>query len=176
MKKPKDNGQGEGIIKVKTRAEREERMKQFCKITGTTTESGAERILTQMANMQRWTASGATDEEKILAAGELIAELAPANATEAFLCVQMFSVHEAALLLLQRATRPGQTFEGTDANVVRATKLMRLFNEQVELMAKLKGKTSQQKVIVEHVHVHQGGQAIVGAVSAAKVDRGEGDK
>ena len=88
----------------------------------------------------------------------------------------MFGVHEAATLLLKRATVEGQTFEGTDANVVRATKLMRLFNEQVELMAKLKGKTSQQKVTVEHVHVHQGGQAIVGAVSTAKTDQGEGAK
>jgi hypothetical protein len=34
-------------------------------------------------------------------------------------------------------------------------------------MAKLKGKTRQQKVIVEHVHVHHGGQAIVGTVTAA---------
>ena len=81
-----------------------------------------------------------------------------------------------ATLLLRRATVEGQTFEGTDANVLRATRLMRLFNEQVELMARLKGKTSQQKVTVEHVHVHQGGQAFVGAVNTTKPDRGEGDK
>jgi hypothetical protein len=43
---------------------------------------------------------------------------------------------------------------------------MRLFNEQLEAMAKLKGKAGQQKVTVEHVHVHKGGQAIVGAISA----------
>jgi hypothetical protein len=106
----------------------------------------------------------------------MIAEFQPTNPTEALLAVQMFGVHEAATLLLKRATVEGQTLEGTDANVLRATRLMRLFNEQVELMAKLKGKTSQQRVTVEHVHVHQGGQAIVGAVSAAKLDRGEGDK
>jgi len=51
---------------------------------------------------------------------------------------------------------------------------MRVFNEQIEVMQKLKGKAGQQKVTVEHVHVHEGGQAIVGAVSAAKADRGEG--
>jgi hypothetical protein len=114
MKEPKDDGKGEAIIKVKTRAERAELMKRFCKITGTTTESGAERILLQMANMQRWTAGGLTEEERVHAGAELIAELGPANATEAFLCVQMFSVHEAALLFLQRATAEGQTFEGAD--------------------------------------------------------------
>jgi len=51
-----------------------------------------------------------------------------------------------------------------DANVLRATRLMRVFNEQVETMAKLKGKAGQQRVVVEHVTVAAGGQAIVGAV------------
>jgi hypothetical protein len=41
---------------------------------------------------------------------------------------------------------------------------MRLFNEQVETMAKLKGKIGQQRVVVEHVNVAAGGQAIVGTV------------
>ena len=56
--------------------------------------------------------------------------------------------------------------------MVRATRLMRLHLEQIEAMQKLKGKAGQQKVTVEHVHVHEGGQAIVGAVSSTK---GEGD-
>jgi hypothetical protein len=41
---------------------------------------------------------------------------------------------------------------------------MRLFNEQLDAMAKLQGKSGQQHVIVEHVTVAAGGQAIVGAV------------
>jgi hypothetical protein len=32
---------------------------------------------------------------------------------------------------------------------------MRLFIDQLEAMAKLKGKVGQQKVTVEHVHVHE---------------------
>jgi len=48
----------------------------------------------------------------------------------------------------------------------KATRLMRLFIEQLAAMAKLKGKTGQQKVVVEHVHVHSGGQAVVGAVAS----------
>jgi hypothetical protein len=49
-----------------------------------------------------------------------------------------------------------------DANVLRATRLMRVFIEQLEAMQKLKGKPRQQRVTVEHVHVHKGGQAIDG--------------
>ena len=42
---------------------------------------------------------------------------------------------------------------------------MRLFNEQVDTMTKLKGKGGQQRVVVEHVTVAAGGQAIVGNVT-----------
>jgi hypothetical protein len=37
-----------------------------------------------------------------------------------------------------------------------ATRLMRLFNEQLDAIAKLNKKTGRQKVTVEHVHVHSG--------------------
>jgi len=58
--------------------------------------------------------------------------------------------------------------DGDRRNVHRATWLMRLFAEQLEALAKLKGKSSQQRVAVEHVTVNEGGQAIVGAVAATK--------
>jgi hypothetical protein len=45
---------------------------------------------------------------------------------------------------------------------------MRLFNEQLDALAKLKGKTGLQRVVVEHVTVNEGGRAIVGAVAATK--------
>jgi hypothetical protein len=48
---------------------------------------------------------------------------------------------------------------------------MRLFVEQVEPMTKLKGKGGQ-RVIVEHVTVAAGGQAIVGAVMPGAGGRG----
>ncbi len=81
------------------------------------------------------------------------------------LAVQMIGAQRAAMTFLERATLPGQTSDGIDANVLRATRLMRLFNEQVETMAKLKGKGGQQRVVVEHVTVAAGGQAIVGSVT-----------
>jgi|SRR5580693_4241294 hypothetical protein len=175
MKKPKNTGNGAALQKTYSSEELAKIREKFCKLTGTTTESGAQRITSQMAAMMVWGRKN-TDEQKAVAALDLIMELAPANATEALLAVQMLGVHEAALLFLQRATAEAQTFEGCDANVLRAARLMRLFSEQVELVAKLKGKTSQQKVTVEHVHIHQGGQAIVGAVTTTKNDQVGGGK
>lgn len=42
-------------------------------------------------------------------------------------------------------------------------KLARTFTSQVEALNRHRGK-GQQKVTVEHVHVHSGGQAVVGVV------------
>jgi hypothetical protein len=48
--------------------------------------------------------------------------------------------------------------------IVRMVKLLRTYTMQVEALQRYRGK-GQQKVTVEHVHVHSGGQAIVGAVT-----------
>jgi hypothetical protein len=100
----------------------------------------------------------------------MLAELQPATATEAMLAAQMVGTQRLAMTFLSRATLDGQTSQAVDANVLRATRLMRLFTEQVEAMAKLKGKGGQQRVVVEHVTVAAGGQAIVGTV----IPRGRG--
>jgi hypothetical protein len=50
---------------------------------------------------------------------------------------------------------------------------MNLFLKQVETLEKYRGKAAQQKVIVEHVHIHEGGQAVVGHIESKP--RGEGD-
>lgn len=102
--------------------------------------------------------------DTLLNAIALVAELQPATATEALLAVQMIGTHRAAMMFLANATKPEDSFDGRDRNVLRALRLMRLFTEQVEAMAKLKGKSGQQRVIVEHVNVAAGGQAIVGTV------------
>ena len=129
-----------------------------------------DRIIIQVKTLQVCGPSDLDTAERFISAAAMMKELEPENATQAFLAVQMIGVHEAAVTFLRNATAKGQTFDGADANVVRATRLMRLFTEQLEAMAKLKGKRAQQKVTVEHVHVHQGGQAIVGAVSEEKSD------
>ena len=93
--------------------------------------------------------------------------MGPCNLTEAMLAGQMLTANTAAQRFLAKALVDGQSTEGIDRNVNRATRLMRVFMEQVEVMQRLKGRTGQQRVVVEHVNVHRGGQAIVGAVMGA---------
>jgi hypothetical protein len=58
----------------------------------------------------------------------------------------------------RRATIPEQTFEGRRENLNQADKLSRTYSVLLETLNR------QQKVTVEHVHVHAGGQAVVGLV------------
>ena len=51
-----------------------------------------------------------------------------------------------------------------DASGNLAVKLLRTYTAQVEALAKLR-RGGEQTVRVEHVHVHSGGQAIVGSVT-----------
>jgi hypothetical protein len=125
----------------------------------------ADLFLAQMNAMQLW--GRAEDQiDRTRDPALALREMDPKNATEALWAVQMFGVHNAAMVFLKRATLEGQTFEGADATALRAVRLMRLFTEQLDAMGKLKGKKGRQKVTVEHVHVHKGGQAIVGTVAA----------
>lgn len=134
---------------------------------GVRDEKLAQLIVRQMGAMQIWCL--AEDRvDRLINAAAALREMEPKNATEAMLAVQMFGTHNAAVMFLQRATADGQTFEGVEATVLRATRLMRLFNDQLEAMAKLKGKSGRQKVTIEHVHVQSGGQAVVGLVNASK--------
>jgi hypothetical protein len=145
-----------------------------CEVTGVRSKEMADRIIIQVANgLVQPKAQGTHDH--LVKAFAAIAEMAPQSATEAMLGTQMIAANDAALMFLNRATSENQTFEGTDANVLRATRLMRVFSEQLEAMQKLRGKAGQQRVTVEHVHVHNGGQAIVGAVTARKPGEGVGD-
>jgi hypothetical protein len=129
-------------------------------------------LAVQAAAMPALQAGEGTENAKtaVQTAIEMLEQIKPEGALQSMLAVQMIGVHNTAVKFLMRASDEEQTFEGRDANVQRATRLMRVFNEQLQAFASLRGKTSAQKVTVEHVHVYPGGQAIVGNVT-----RGEGE-
>jgi hypothetical protein len=61
------------------------------------------------------------------------------------LAVQMTGAHNAAVKSLIRAIEDNQTFAGVDANVLRVTRLMRLFNDQLQTFASLKGRPQSKR-------------------------------
>lgn len=95
----------------------------------------------------------------------LMAELKPRDPFEGLLISQMLMVHKQALHVLSLCNgTPETSLEMRNAWTNRYTKLMRLFNQQLESLDKHR-RGGNQKMTVEHVHVHEGGQAIVGNVS-----------
>jgi hypothetical protein len=80
------------------------------------------------------------------------------------LAAQLLASHNAAMECYRRAMIGEQTFEGRRENLSQANKLSRTYAVLLDALNRHRGK-GQQKVTVEHVHVHQAGQAIVGAVT-----------
>ena len=88
--------------------------------------------------------------------------IAPRDPVEGMLAAQMVAVHQAAMTMVRRLNHVENIDQQNSASNA-LNKLMRTFAAQVEALNRHRGK-GQQKVTVEHVHVHQGGQAIVGTV------------
>ena len=82
------------------------------------------------------------------------------------IAAQLLAAHNAAMECYRRAMIGEQTFEGRRENLNQANKLCRTYAALVEALNRHRGK-GQQHVTVEHVHVNQGGQAIVGNVHSA---------
>ena len=90
--------------------------------------------------------------------------IAPGDEIEGMLAAQLVACHNVSMECFRRAMIGEQTFEGRRENLNQANKLSRTYAVLLEALNRHRGK-GQQKVTVEHVHVHSGGQAIVGAVT-----------
>lgn len=107
--------------------------------------------------------NGDIDEGKLNALIAAVDGADPADELQAILAVQMVVTHELAMQVLHRAARVDQIPQFESAGNM-AAKLLKVFAGHLELLAKLK-RGGEQTVRVEHVHVHAGGQAIVGNVA-----------
>jgi hypothetical protein len=88
----------------------------------------------------------------------------PQDGLEGLLAAQMVGMHTLAMEFGFRAALKDQTDLGVEVNLNRAVKASEAFAKLTEALSRYRGK-GEQKMTVEHVHVHKGGQAIVGAVS-----------
>jgi hypothetical protein len=87
----------------------------------------------------------------------------PKDEIEAMLTSQMVVTHALAMDFIGRARRAEHVTQ-LDSCGGLAVKLLRTYTAQVEALAKLR-RGGEQTVRVEHVHVHAGGQAVVGNVN-----------
>ena len=117
---------------------------------------------------------GLSDEDKkqkLVAAEEAVNMLAdslgPKGLLQNMLVVELLGVHELQQKLLLYANKSIHTPEHGQYYMNAVTKLSNVFIQQASLLHKLQGN-SQQKVVVEHLHINEGGQAIVGHVNIGK--------
>src|SRR3984893_7253099 len=89
--------------------------------------------------------------------------IGPKDEIESMIGAQLLATHNAAMECYRRAMMGEQTFEGRRENLGQANKLSLTYAVLLDALNRHRGK-GQQKVTVEHVHVHSGGQAVVGMV------------
>jgi hypothetical protein len=110
---------------------------------------------------------GTISETHINAALAMIEAAAPKDEIEAALAVQMACTHTAAMAILAKLDSGFGTERRIAAFGSAAARLMRTFATQVEVLRRLRNG-GQQFVRVEHVHVNDGGQAVIGNVKRSE--------
>ncbi len=106
---------------------------------------------------------------RIRAVFEALASIAPRDEIEGMLVAQMLVIHNANMECVSRAMADDQTYEVWRESLNQSNRLSRTFVAQVDALNKHRGK-GQQKVVVEHVHVNSGGQAVVGTVERGQTE------
>jgi hypothetical protein len=106
---------------------------------------------------------GTISETHINAALAMSEAAAPKDEIEAALAVQMACTHTAAMGILAKLDCGFGTERRIAAFGSAAARLLRAYATQIEVLRRLR-HGGQQVVRVEHVHVNDGGQAVIGNV------------
>jgi hypothetical protein len=106
---------------------------------------------------------GLPDELGLNNALGFVQALQPRDELEAMLAAQMALVH-AAVGHAARRVQHSDTLQQMEANDRCLNRLARTFVAQTEALKRYR-TGGQQRMTVEHVHVHEGGQAIVGTIN-----------
>jgi hypothetical protein len=105
-----------------------------------------------------------TSEIALNSALAMIEAAAPRDEIEGALAVQMACTHTAAMAVLARFGGGGGSERRVAALGSAAARLLRAYSTQVEVLRRLRHGNGQY-VRVEHVHINDGGQAIVGNIN-----------
>ncbi|MFB9985331.1 hypothetical protein ACFSQQ_09585 [Mesorhizobium kowhaii] len=123
-------------------------------------------VLANQAMQALWMKNSSPEErdKQLNATIAALTGIGPKDELEGMMAAQLIAAHSSAMECYRRAMIGEQTFEGRRENLAQANKLSRTFTTLLEALNRHRGK-GQQKVTVEHVHVHAGGQAVVGMVT-----------
>ena len=132
---------------------------------GTPSSAFVEASLYQLIAAARLPGGGLS-EIAVNASLAFIESAQPQNEMECALAIQMACAHTATMAVLSRLGSGHGPDRSVAAMASAAAKLMRAYATQVEALRRLRSGGSQV-VRVEHVHVNEGGQAVIGNVRKA---------
>ena len=95
----------------------------------------------------------------------ILHDIKPRDPIEGMIATQMLGVNHVAMLMTRRIVTSDDSILQTEVAVNLACKLQRTLVALVEALHRYRSG-GQQKVVVEHVHVNEGGQAVVGTVQS----------
>jgi hypothetical protein len=146
-------------------------------LAGSSSEAWTHVLVNQTLNCL-WTKHSNAEQcgQQLDGAIDALMGIGSSDVLEGMLAGQMIAAHNAAMECFRRAMLAEQSLEGRNMNLSQANKLSRTYAALLEALNRHRGK-GQQKMTVEHVHVHAGGQAVVGVVnrggSASPKDDGQ---
>ena len=114
---------------------------------------------------------GVPDETALNNALGFVQALQPRDELEAMLAAQMAMVHRASMHAARRLEH-SDTVQQLEAYDRCLNRLTRTYAAQMDVLKRYR-TGGQQRMTVEHVHVHDGGQAIVGTVNHGSAGEGE---
>jgi hypothetical protein len=138
--------------------------KQLKATLGTMSDAFVDMALAHLEQAARMPGAGPSNVS-INGALAIIAAFEPKNEMEAALAVQAACTHMVALVMMARIGGGHGGDRRLPALASASAKLLRAYCIQIETYRRLR-YGGDQHIRVEHVHVHEGGQAIVGAVSS----------
>lgn len=136
------------------------------KALGTTSSAFVNASLFQLQRAAQLPGIGVC-ESAMNAALAMIEAAKPKDEIEAALAVQMAATHCAAMAVLARMEAAFGSERRVASFGTAAARLLRAFATQVETLRRLRSGGSQH-VRVEHVHISEGSQAVVGIVNGSK--------
>lgn len=134
---------------------------------GTDKVEAAEYIAVQLATFAG-NSGNIVSEKELDFLTQTVMAVAPRDHIEMLLATQMAAVHQLTMTVAMRAKR-SENIPKSEVYHRQTNQLMRTFAAQTEALKRYR-TGGKQTVKVKHVHVHEGGQAIVGNVQG----RGKG--
>jgi hypothetical protein len=143
----------------------------LCAIFGVADVDVAMRLLSQRISVLQPDPAKSVDAAVINQALAMIEGVRPADTLEAMTATMLVAAHHAALDAMRREMHPDQTPGGRLLYGGLALKAMRTYAQLLEALNHGRGKGVTQQIIVKHVTVEPGAQAVVGSV---ELSRGRG--